>query len=105
MMGFAYLSAILFSMFGMVMVDRKHKLALFHDRVRTALTVATGVLVFIIWDVLGITLGIFFAGSSEYMTGFFLAPEFPIEELFFLTFLCYFTLILYRILEAKWQRT
>lgn len=104
MMGFAYLSGILFSMFGMVMVDRKYKLALFHDHIRATLTIVTGVLVFIIWDIFGIALGIFFAGSSSYMTGFFLAPDFPIEELFFLTFLCYFTLILFRLLETRWQR-
>lgn len=104
MIGFAYLSAILFSMFGMVMLDRKFKLALFHDPLRTVLTIATGVLIFIIWDIFGIALGIFFTGSSPFVTGLLLAPEFPVEELFFLTFLCYFTLVLYRILETKWQR-
>ena len=105
MMGFVYLSAILFSTFGMATLDHKFKLAFFHDRFRAALTIATGVLIFILWDIAGIALGIFSAGASQYMTGFFLAPDFPIEELFFLTFLCYFTLILYRILETRWQRT
>jgi lycopene cyclase domain-containing protein len=103
MIGLTYLAAIVFSMFGMVTLDHKYMLALFHDYIRTILTVATGVIVFIVWDILGITLGIFFAGTSPYMTGLFLAPDFPIEELFFLTFLCYFTLILYRLLETRWR--
>ena len=104
-MGFVYLGAILFSMFGMVMLDRRFRLAFFYNARRTLLTLSIGVAVFIVWDIFGITLGIFFEGNSPYDSGIMLAPHFPIEELFFLTFLCYFTLILYRLLEKKWLRT
>lgn len=103
-MGFLYLGAILFSLFGMVLLDRRFKLAFFYDTRRSFFTILIGLIVFIVWDVFGIVLGIFFHGKSPFDTGLLLAPNFPIEELFFLTFLCYYTLILYRLLEKKWQR-
>jgi len=102
---FLYLGGLLVSLFGMVIIDRKYSLAFFKDKRRALITVFVAVAVFIVWDVLGIALGIFFAGDSPYMSGLFLAPEFPIEELFFLTFLSYFTLIVYRTTEKLWQRT
>lgn len=104
-MSFAYLGAILFSFFGMLMLDRRFTLAFFNDWRRTALTLSAGLFVFILWDLLGIHLGIFFDGGSPLTTGLMVAPELPIEELFFLTFLCYFALIVYRMLEQRWPRT
>lgn len=105
MLGFSYLGALLFSLCGMLVLDKRHTIALFADARRTVMTVVVSVLVFIVWDVLGIGLGIFFSGKSPFMSGLYLAPEFPIEELLFLTFLCYFTLILYRLGERRWLRT
>ncbi len=104
-MQFAYLSALLFSIAGMVTLDYRYKLALFTNTRATILTVLTSVGVFVLWDATGIGLGIFFSGKSQYMSGLYLAPEFPIEELFFLTFLCYFALIIYRLGGTVWQRT
>lgn len=103
-MSFFYLGAILFSFLGMVLLDRHEKLAFYSDAKRTLLTLLVGVVVFIIWDIFGIVFGVFFSGESPYMTGWYLAPEFPIEEFFFLTFLCYFTLMMYRLLEKRWRR-
>ncbi len=104
MIHLSYLAALVASLAGMAVLDWRYRLALFVDMRRTLLTVLSGVVVFIIWDVLGISLGIFFSGNAPYMSGIFLAPEFPLEELFFLTFLCYFTLVLYRLGETKWPR-
>ena len=104
-MHFLYLGALLCSFAGMITLDWRHKLALFCDIRRTLLTVGIGVAVFILWDIFGIALGIFFSGQSPYMSGLYLGPEFPVEELLFLTFLCYFTLVMYRLLETRWQRT
>lgn len=104
-MHFLYLGALLFSFAGMITLDWRHKLALFYDIRRTLLTVGVGVTVFILWDIFGIALGIFFSGQSQYMSGLYLGPEFPVEELLFLTFLCYFTLVMYRLLETRWQHT
>jgi lycopene cyclase domain-containing protein len=99
-----YLGALLFSMTGMGILDWRWRLALFHDTSRTIKTVSLGVIVFLIWDLLGIKLGIFFVGNSAYDTGILLAPNLPLEELFFLTFLCYFTLIVYQTVRRRpWQ--
>jgi len=105
MLKFAYLLALLFSLFGILLLDKRYKLAAFFNISRTLTTLATVVVVFIIWDILGIKLGIFFSGHSPYMSGVYLAPDFPIEEIFFLIFLCYFTLIMYRLAERRWRRT
>lgn len=105
MMQFAYLAGILISLAGMALLDWRHNLALFYDTRRSLITVGIGVAVFAIWDVFGIALGIFFSGHSPYMSGLYLGPEFPIEELLFLIFLCYLTLVLYRLGETKWPRT
>ena len=102
-MSFIYLGAILFSLAGMLLLDWRHHLAFFDNWKRALITIAIGLGVFLIWDVLGISLGIFFEGNSSITTGIMLAPELPLEELFFLTFLCYFTLIVYRILEKLWR--
>lgn len=104
-MKFAYLAFLLFSITSMVFVDKKFSLAFFYNVKRTAITLLTGIIVFIIWDIFGISLDIFIAGTSKYMTGILLAPNFPLEELFFLTFLCYFTLIVYLGAGKLWQRT
>jgi lycopene cyclase domain-containing protein len=49
--------------------------------------------VFVIWDIAGIALGIFFRGNNTLLTGIQVFPEFPIEEILFLALLCYSTLI------------
>ncbi|NCU38647.1 lycopene cyclase domain-containing protein [Candidatus Saccharibacteria bacterium] len=99
-----YLAALTVSLIGMIVLDWKYRLAFFSDRRATVVTLLLGVTLFILWDALGIVLGIFFSGNSPYMSGIYLAPEFPIEELFFLTFLCYFTLIVYRLGIRRWSR-
>ena len=94
-----YLTAIIFSIIGMLVIDWRYKLAFFYAAKRTALITWIGVMVFLVWDLIGIHLDIFFIGQSSPMTGIVLAPELPIEELFFLWFLCYFSLIIYRVSE------
>jgi lycopene cyclase domain-containing protein len=88
---------------GMGLIDFKHKLALFVQPIRTASTIAVAVLVFLAWDLVGIAQGIFFRGAGPYLTGITLAPELPIEEVFFLTLLSYTILIAY-LGFAKWRR-
>lgn len=88
----------------MLVLDKRFGLAFFYNWKRTALTIASGLAVFIAWDVVGIVLGIFFTGDSHITTGIMVAPEFPLEEFFFLFFLCYFALIVYRLLEKSWRR-
>jgi lycopene cyclase domain-containing protein len=88
-MGLLYLLALLVSITGMVVLDRRFTLFFFRDVRRAIIVLAAGLVFFLVWDLAGIGLGIFFRGETSFMTGFQLAPELPIEELFFLTLLCY----------------
>lgn len=94
-MTFAYLAALLISIGGMVALDWRHRLFFWRDARRASIVLAAGVVFFLIWDLFGIGLGIFFRGSGPYMTGLLIAPELPIEEVFFLTLLSYLTMNLY----------
>lgn len=101
---FYYLLALLVSLSGMAVIDWRHKLAFWHDRTRTLQTVGIGIAVFIVWDIIGIALGIFFHGGSPYTLPLRILPEFPLEELFFLTLLCYVTLVLFQGGKRLWPR-
>lgn len=94
-MEFMYLTALLVSISGMLVLDRKYSLAFFNDARRTALTISTAMTVFIVWDLAGIALGIFRQGASPFALDFQLLPELPLEELFFLFLLCYISLLAY----------
>ncbi len=99
-----YLLALAVSLLGMGLIDFRHKLALFTQPLRTLATPTIAVVVFLIWDLVGIAQGIFFRGSGPYLTGITIAPELPIEELFFLTLLSYTILIAY-LGFAKWRKS
>jgi lycopene cyclase domain-containing protein len=95
LVNFAYLGALLISITGMVMLDRRFRLFFWRDARRAAIVLPLGVIFFLLWDVGGIMLGIFFRGVTDFMTGLLIGPELPIEEVFFLTLLCYNTMIAY----------
>lgn len=98
MTGLAYISILLFAMAGFVLLDRKYRLVFWQNSKWAAITLMIGVTFFAIWDVAGIIADIFFTGDSNYITGLMIAPDFPVEELFFLTLLCYQTLIFWELL-------
>jgi lycopene cyclase domain-containing protein len=100
-----YLVALLISLTGLAVLDHRFKLAYWIDKRRTLYTIGSAVLVFIVWDLLGIWLGIFFHGESSYSLPFRLLPEFPVEELFFLTLLSYVTLLVHQAGSRLWPRT
>lgn len=89
MLGFAYLLALLVSLTGMVVLDRRFGLFFWRAPRAAAVVLAAGVLFFLAWDLIGISTGIFYRGETAFMTGWQVAPELPVEEVFFLTFLCY----------------
>ncbi len=91
-MGAIYLVALALAITGMVMLDRRFKLFFWRSAGRATIVLVVGVLFFLGWDLCGIGLGIFFRGETVFMTGLLLAPELPVEELFFLTLLCYLTM-------------
>ncbi len=94
-MGILYLVALFIALFGMVMLDRRFRLFFWADARRAAIVLMAGVVFFLVWDLLGIGLGIFFRGETAFMTGLQVAPELPLEEIFFLTLLCYLTMNLF----------
>lgn len=94
-MSLAYAGALLVSIGGMVVLDHRHRLFFFADARRAAVVLAAGVAFLAAWDLVGVAIGIFFRGTTPFMTGLLLAPEFPVEELGFLTLLCYLTMNLY----------
>ena len=89
----SYLAIVVLSLIGLYLLDRTHKLAFTVDPKRAFLSMVPAFVVFVIWDVAGIALGIFFRGKNTLLTGIQLFPEFPLEEIFFLALLCYSTLI------------
>lgn len=95
MMGWIYLAFLVFSLVGMCVLDARLSLFWFADWRRAAVVHAVGFAVLLMWDFVGIGTGIFHRGTSPYMTGFNVAPNLPVEELFFLVFLCWLTMNLY----------
>ncbi|MGW6130428.1 lycopene cyclase domain-containing protein [Cellulomonas sp. NPDC055163] len=101
MIGLAYLGALLVSLGGIALLDRAHRLAFWSDWRLSAACVGIGVAGFLAWDLAGLALGIFARGDSPHMTGILLAPELPIEEVGFLTLLCYTALAAWRAFD-RW---
>lgn len=104
-----YLAALLFSVGGLVVLDARLRLFLFAAPLRAALTLAIGVAGFLLWDAAGVGLGIFFEGETGLLVGIDLAPEIPLEELFFLILLClsamHAFLLTQRLLAQRHART
>ena len=90
-----YLIGLCIGIAGMAVIDWRYNLAFWHAPKRAALTITLSMLVFILWDFFGIFLGTFYHGASQYSLPFTIAPEFPIEELFFLFLLSYCALVIY----------
>jgi lycopene cyclase domain-containing protein len=96
-----YLGLLVLSIVGTVLLDYRHKLALFVDARRTVAVVVLAVVFFIAWDINGVTNGVFFKGDSDLLVGWDVATEVPIEEVFFLTLLSHLALIAFRFLERR----
>lgn len=83
-----YLSALLVSIAGLLVLDARWRLFVFAAPVRAFVVLVVGVLGFLLWDLAGIGLGIFFEGRRELLVGLDLARQLPLEEVFFLVLLC-----------------
>jgi lycopene cyclase domain-containing protein len=101
---YLYLIALVVSLLGLGALDWRYRVALFADARRTLVTVALGVAFFLVWDLLGVGLGIFFRGDAPYLTGWVVAPEVPVEEVAFLTLLVYQTLLLWLAFSRRHAR-
>lgn len=103
-MGFAYLAALLVALTGMVALDRRFRLFFWRGPRRALVVLLAGVAFFLAWDLAGVGLGVFFRGETAFMTGVQVAPEVPLEEVFFLTLLCYLTMNVYSFVEQRLPR-
>jgi lycopene cyclase domain-containing protein len=90
-----YLIGLVVALVGMVVLDLRFRLFFGRAPLRAAVALVLGVAFFLAWDVAGVGLHIFFRGASSWLLGVQLAPEVPIEELFFLALLCYLTMNVY----------
>ncbi len=93
-MNLAYLASLLIALGATVLLDARFRLVFWRDARRAAIVLVLGLVFFLVWDGFGILFGVFSRGGSPWMTGIELAPELPLEEVFFLLFLCYLTLVL-----------
>jgi len=94
-MGFVYLSLLLLTLGCMLLLDRRFRLFFWRDAVSASVVTIVGLVFFLLWDVAGITGGIFFRGEAAVATGIVLAPELPVEEPVFLLFLVVCTMVIY----------
>lgn len=93
----AYLAILVLGLGCMVLMDRRWGLVLWADARRAVTVIAAGMVVFLAWDMAALRLGLYRRGESAAMTGVQVAPELPLEEIFFVLFLCYLTLVLHRL--------
>ena len=96
-----YLGALLVSIAGLVVLDARYRLFLFAAPVRAALVLLIGVAGFLVWDLAGIGLGIFFEGHRALLVGVDVAPEVPLEEVLFLALLCLTTMEAFTLAERR----
>lgn len=92
-LSFLYLAALIVSLAGLATLDYKFKLAIAKSKKHLYL-IFISVLFFLVWDVAGISSGIFFRGGATHITGILVSEEMPLEEIFFLTLLSYSALLL-----------
>lgn len=94
-MGILYLAGLLVSLGCMALLDWRFRLFFWRNTRRATIVLVAGIVFFLAWDLAGIGLDIFYRGETEIMTGVLLAPELPLEEVFFLALLCYLTMNVY----------
>src|SRR5699024_7081615 len=84
-----YLLILLALLACMALLDAKYKLFVFARPAPALLALVAGTGIFLLWDVIAIDAGIFLHRDSPLMTGVMLGAQLPLEEAFFLLFLCY----------------
>jgi lycopene cyclase domain-containing protein len=90
-----YLLSLVFVLVCMALTDRRWKLFFWADARRAAVVFGFGFALFLVWDLVALHYELYERGRSELMTGIEVAPELPLEELFFVAFLPYVTMVLH----------
>ncbi|QRV01756.1 hypothetical protein JTE88_06575 [Arcanobacterium phocisimile] len=101
---FWYLGSILVSFAGLGFLDWRHGITAGTQRSKVLLAILSATAWLLFWDVAGIWFGIFFKGSGPWQIGLFIAPEIPVEELVFLLFLNYLTLLVFLVARKYRER-
>lgn len=97
----AYLIALICTLVCLAAIDHHHKLVFFKDAKRAVKVFVLCMALFVAWDIAGIFSGIFFTGQTEFLVGFELGQDFPVEELFFLSVLVYTPLLISQFLHEE----
>jgi len=87
-----YLAGLVVALVGMTVLDARFRLFFCRGPWRAAAVMVLAMAFFLAWDLTGIGLGVFFEGANRYLVGIRIAPEVPVEELFFLALLGYVTM-------------
>lgn len=95
MTGLLYLGSVIGATLCMALVDLRWRLFLFARPVKALFVLAAGFSFFLVWDLVALELAVYRRGESPAMTGIEVLPELPLEELFFILFLCYLTMVLH----------
>jgi lycopene cyclase domain-containing protein len=96
MQQYAYIIALVVSLFGLYVIDRKYKLAFFWNWRLTLGILVAGIIFFLGWDIAGVVLGVF-STNQDWVTGLYvITPDLPIEEFLFLTLLNYQVILFWR---------
>jgi len=90
-----YLASVIGAGFCMGLVDHRWRLFAFRDPRVAVVVLVVGFVFFLGWDLVALEIGVYGRGESPAMTGIELAPHLPLEELFFIVFLCYVTGVLH----------
>ncbi|MDO5744370.1 MAG: lycopene cyclase domain-containing protein [Micrococcaceae bacterium] len=89
-----YLSILLALIACMVLLDARFRLVIFASPLAASVALLGGTGIFLLWDIIAIDQGIFLHRDSPLMTGIMLGDQLPLEEAFFLFFLCYQSMVL-----------
>lgn len=89
-----YLLILLGLILCMGLLDARHRLFVFARPLPALGSLVLGTGIFLLWDVIAINQGIFLHRESPLMTGVMIGEQLPLEEAFFLFFLCYQTMVL-----------
>jgi lycopene cyclase domain-containing protein len=90
-----YLLSLVAVLACMALTDRRWRLFFWADARRATTVFAFGFALFLVWDLVALHYELYERGRSELMTGLEVAPELPVEELFFVAFLPYLTMVLH----------
>ena len=93
MTAMVYLLCLLTVLGCMILLDRRFRLVLWRATRRGAIVPAAGVALFLAWGAAACAAGHARMGDSARVSGIGRGPGRPLEELVFLVFLCYVTLV------------